>query len=351
MSKILVVDDETSIRKTFEIFLSKEGHQTFLAESVEEALTLFKEQDLDLIITDIIMPEISGMDLLDTIKSKNPDIPVIIMTGEPTVDTAKLAVRSNAYDYLIKPVAKETLLKVIKYALEKKELLDKKNQLEDENKQYRDNLERLVQQRTEALQKAVNGTIETIANILEHKDPYTAGHEYRVGILSLAIARKMGLNEQQQKSVYFAGYLHDIGKLLIASEILSKPGKLTRGEYEVIKEHVYSSYELTQNIQLPYSISDIILQHHERMNGSGYPNGLKNNEISIEARVLAVADVIEAMSSHRPYRPGFEISVALSEIKEKSGILFDRQVVEATVSLFEQDHFDFSDIKKLSVMI
>ncbi len=346
MPKILVVDDERSIRSTFEIFLSKEGHKVFLAEGVEEAIKISDEQELDLVITDIIMPKLTGIDLLNTIKAKNKDIPVIIMTGEPTVETAKEAVINDAHDYLIKPVSKESLIKTVRYALEKKKLIDDRARLEIENEKYRVDLEHLVKKRTAALQKAINGTIETIAKILEQKDPYTAGHERRVGALSLAIAKKMELEDEEQRRIYFAGYLHDIGKLLVPSEILSKPGKLTKGEFGVIKEHVNSGFELTKDMELTWSISDLIVQHHERMDGSGYPNGIKGEEIQLGARILAVADVIEAMTAHRPYRPGFGIEIALKEIRSKIGILYDEKVAEAAIELFEIDKYDFSNINQ-----
>ena len=346
MSKILIVDDEKSIRSTFKIFLAKEGHEVFLAEDVSSAIKIAEKEDLDLIVTDIIMPKSTGLELLNAIKSENNEIPVIIMTGEPTVDTAKEAVKNNAQDYLIKPVTKDSLLKTVSYALDKKRLTDEKKQLEIENQKYRDNLEELVVKRTEALQKAVNGTVETISKILEQKDPYTAGHERRVGALALAIAKKMNLDEEKQKQIYFAGYLHDIGKLSVPSEILSKPGKITKGEFGVIKEHVNSGYELTKEIELSWPISDIILQHHERMDGSGYPNGVKGNQIQLEARILAVSDVIEAMTAHRPYRPGFSIEKALDEIKKNAGKLYDKEVSKAAIELFEKDKYDFSNVKQ-----
>ena len=346
MSKILVVDDERSIRSTFEIFLSKEGHEIFLAEDANNAERITDEQDLDLIITDIIMPKMTGIDLLTAVKAKKPDIPIIIMTGEPTVDTAKEAVKNDANDYLIKPVSKDNLMKATRYALEKKKLIDEKTKLEIENTKYRENLENLVKQRTAALQQAINGTIETIIKILEYKDPYTAGHERRVGALSLAIAKKMELSEEEQKRIYFAGYLHDIGKLLVPSEILSKPGKLTEGEFGVIKEHVKSGYELTKEIDLSRPIADLILQHHERLDGSGYPNGTKGSEIQLGAMILAVSDVIEAMTAHRPYRPGFGVEIALEEIKSNAGILYDKEVSKAAIELFEKDKYDFSNVKQ-----
>lgn len=349
MATIMVVDDEKSIRSTFEIFLSKEGHQVFTAGDVSEAIKIFESRPLDLIITDIIMPKSSGIDLLHIVKSQNPSISVIIMTGEPTIETAKEAVKNNADDYLIKPVPKDILIRTASNALEKKKLTDEKNKLEVENAKYRANLENLVSQRTEALGQAVSGTIEAIAKILEHKDPYTAGHEKRVGFLSFAIAKKMKLSEEDQSRIYFAGYLHDIGKLLIASEILAKPGKLTQGEFCVIKEHVNSGYDLVKNIKLPWSIKDIILQHHERMDGSGYPNGLKGDQILLEARILAVADVIEAMTSHRPYRPGYGIEIALEEIKKNMGKLYDEQISEVAIELFEKDYYDFEEVQQVII--
>ena len=157
---------------------------------------------------------------------------------------------------------------------------------------------------------------------------------------------KMNLDEEKQKQIYFAGYLHDIGKLLVPSEILSKPGKLTKGEFGVIKEHVSNGYELTNEIELPWSISEIILQHHERLDGSGYPNELQGDEIKLEARILAVSDVIEAMTAHRPYRSGLGIDIALDEIKSNAGKLYDKEISKIAVKLFEIDKFDFADVKK-----
>jgi len=345
MSKVLVVDDERSIRSTFEIFLSKEGHEVFLAEDAFSAIKISQEQELDLVITDIIMPKVTGMDLLVSLRIQNPDVPIVIMTGEPTVDTAQDAVKSGASDYLIKPISKENLIKAARYSLEKKKLTDEKVKLEVENTKYRESLEILVDQRTKELKQAVNGTVEIIVKIMEHKDPYTSGHQIRVASLAMAIARELSLSEDEINRIYFASYLHDIGKMLVPSEILSKPGKLSNAEFEVIKDHVKNGSSLTEGIKLENSISDLILQHHERMDGSGYPNGIKGDQIQIGAKILAVADVIEAMVSHRPYRPGFAIEIALDEIKTKSGVLYDEEVSKIAVKLFESEKFDFSDVK------
>ncbi len=345
MAKILVVDDERSIRSTFDIFLSKEGHEIFLAEDANSAIRISDDQDLDLVITDIIMPKMTGMELLAAIKAKSPDIPIIIMTGEPTIDTAKEAVKSDASDYLVKPVSKENLLKAARYSLEKKKLLDDKKRLEIENTKYREDLEKMVDERTQALQKAVNGTVEAIVKILAYKDPYTSDHQRRVGALAMAIAQKMELDEDIIECIYFAGYLHDIGKMLVPSEILSKPGKLTLGEFHVTKEHVQNGYDLTKGIELTLQTADLILQHHERIDGSGYPNGITGSEMKLGAKILAIADVIEAMVSHRPYRPGFELEIALAEIKNNAGILYDKEVSIVAIELFEKDNYDFLNVK------
>ena len=274
------------------------------------------------------------------------------MTGEPTVETAKKAVKDQAQDYLIKPVSKENLLKSAKYALEQKRIVDEKNELEIENEAYRQNLESLVDKRTESLRKAIHSTISTISQILELKDPYTAGHERKVANLAYAIAKKMNLSNDQQDCIYYAGYLHDIGKMLIPSEILSKPGKLTSSEFALIKDHVIRGEELLKNMELPWPINDIIYQHHERLDGSGYPEGISGDQMKLESRILAVADVVEAMASHRPYRAKFSIDKALAEIKKNSGLLYDEKVGKAVIGLFEDDHYEMSfEAKEIKITI
>lgn len=346
MAKILIVDDEKSIRETFKAFLTTDGHETTVAENVDSARKIIEDNKLDLIITDIIMPRVSGMELLELITKQDPDIPVIIMTGEPTVETAALAVKSSAYDYITKPVSKGILFKAVKNALEYKKLIDSKKILEAENKEYRENLEQLVKERTTALQQAMNATISTITAIVGLRDPYTAGHERKVGNLAVEIAGKMKLSKKQIECIYVAGYLHDIGKISVPAEILSKPGKLSDIEYEVIKAHVTYGYDILKKVNLPWPVAEIVYQHHERIDGSGYPQGLKGDDIKIESNILAVADVIEAMTSHRPYRPGFGINVALKEIEDNSRKLYNTEVAEVALDLFRNDKYKIVDIAK-----
>lgn len=346
MQKILVVDDEKSIRKTFEAFLTKEEFEVTSAENVELALKIIDETDLDLIITDIIMPKITGMELLKIIKDKKPDIPIIIMTGEPTVETAVQAVKNGAHDYMTKPVNKDILIKTVRNALEYKRLLDNKRQLEVENAEYRENLEKLVEERTKALQKAMYATISTISSVMELRDPYTAGHERKVGNLAVKIGHKMKLSKKQIECIYVAGYLHDIGKISIPAEILSKPGKLSNIEYEIIKTHVKCGYDVINKVELPWPVAEVVYQHHERIDGSGYPRGLKGDEMKIESKIMAVADVIEAMISHRPYRPSLGLDIALEEIESNSGKIYDKKAVTATLDLFKNDKYKIVDEAK-----
>ena len=344
MSDILIVDDERSIRKTFDVFLSKEGHTVHLAENVEAAFSIIDKNDLDLVITDIIMPHITGIDLLEKIAANNPELPVIIMTGEPTIETARQAVRDSAFDYLIKPINKEMLLRAVRKALEYKSLLNKKRKLEIENKKYREDLEKLVTARTKALQNAMNATVTTLSLVLELRDLYTAGHQKRVGNLAVAIAKKMKLKKQQVDCLYVTGYLHDLGKIAVPAEILSKPSLLNGIEYEMVKTHSTRGYEVLKNVDFPWPVAEVVYQHHERIDGSGYPRGLKGDKIKIEAKIIAVADVIEAMTSHRPYRPSLGVDAALKEIEKNSGILYDRKVAKVALNLFRKDNYEFADV-------
>lgn len=343
MGRILIVDDEKSIRTTFKAFLVREGHTVFTACNVNIAIEVLESNEIDLVLTDIIMPKITGMDLLVFIKEQNPDIPVIIMTGEPTVDTATLAVQGGAKDYLTKPVAKETLIKVVKYAIEQREILESKRILERENKEYRDNLENLVRIRTLSLQKAMSATVRTMSSVVELRDPYTAGHETKVGNLAVAIGEKMNLPKRQIDCLYVAGYLHDIGKISTPAEILSKPGKLIDIEFEIIKTHVMYGNSVLKKVELPWPVAEVVHQHHERIDGTGYPRGLTGDKIIIEAKIIAVADVIEAMNSHRPYRPSLGLEAALDEIQSNIGIKYDEDVANAALALFNDDNYQIVD--------
>lgn len=185
----------------------------------------------------------------------------------------------------------------------------------------------------DSLRKGLDAAVGAIATMGELRDPYTAGHQKSVAKLAKAIANEMKLPERQCEGIGVMAHLHDIGKIVVPAEILSKPGKLTQLEFEIIKQHSLAGYEILKNLEFPWPVAQGVLQHHERMDGTGYPHGKRGEEIIIEARILAVADVIEAMVSHRPYRPGLGLERALSEIVAKRGTAFDPRVVDACVTV------------------
>jgi PAS domain S-box-containing protein/putative nucleotidyltransferase with HDIG domain len=195
----------------------------------------------------------------------------------------------------------------------------------------------------ERLRKAMDGTVQAMAFTIETRDPYTAGHQRRVTKLACTLGEKLNLTKDEIEGVRMAGDLHDIGKIYVPAEILSKPTKLSEAEYDIIKTHPRVGYDILRTIEFPWPIADIVLQHHERMDGSGYPEGLKGKDILLEARILAVADVIEAMASHRPYRPALSIEAAVEEISENRGKLYDPDVVDVCLKIFEEG-FDFEEL-------
>jgi HD-GYP domain-containing protein (c-di-GMP phosphodiesterase class II) len=189
------------------------------------------------------------------------------------------------------------------------------------------------------LREALIATINTLASTVEIRDPYTAGHQQRATILACAIAEEMGLSEERIEGIRMAGSIHDIGKIEVPAEILSKPGPLTEIQYEMVKIHPRTGHDILKGIKFPWPVAQIVLQHHERMDGSGYPHGVKGEEIMLEARILAVADVVEAISYHRPYRPSRGIDKALEEISQNRGVLYDPDVVDACIKLFVEKGF------------
>lgn len=194
------------------------------------------------------------------------------------------------------------------------------------------------------LQKAMDGIIHAMSLVVETRDPYTAGHERRVANLACAIAKDMSLSEWRMKGVHVTGLLHDVGKMAVPSEILSKPGRLTQPEFSIIKSHPRVGYEILEMIEFPWPVTQVILQHHERLDGSGYPDGLSGEDVILEARLLGVADVVEAMSSHRPYRPALGIDSALNEISQGKDVLYDSAVVDACLRLFRGEEFEFEEV-------
>jgi len=197
----------------------------------------------------------------------------------------------------------------------------------------------LSEQNIEGLVKVLNGTVEAIAALYEKSDPYTAGHQRRVAQLACAIAREMGLPAKQIYGIHIIGVVHDIGKIAVPGDILSKPGRLNTEELNIIKTHPQVAYDVLKNVEFPWPVAETVLQHHERLDGSGYPNGISGDAMILEARILCVADVVESMVSHRPYRPALGLKKALREIVRNKGVLYDPTVADACSKLSSNGGF------------
>jgi PAS domain S-box-containing protein/putative nucleotidyltransferase with HDIG domain len=200
-----------------------------------------------------------------------------------------------------------------------------------------------IQQSFVKLQNAMEKTIDSLASTIGMRDPYTANHQRRVTKLACALAREMNLPDDTIDGVRLASLVHDIGKMHVPAEILSKPGKISEVEFDMIETHCRAGYDILKEVDFPWPIAEFVLQHHERLDGSGYPSGLKGDSILRESRIIAVADVVEAMSSHRPYRPALGVDLALDEIVKERGILYDSEVVDSCVSLFRKKEFIFEE--------
>ena len=202
--------------------------------------------------------------------------------------------------------------------------------------------ERELDKSYQKLKKALEETVHALSALVEMRDPYTAGHQKRVAMIARAIAQEIGLPEDCTQSIWVGSLIHDVGKIRVPSDILSKPGRITKAEFELIKEHPQTGYEVLSKIEFPWSVADIVLQHHERMNGSGYPQGLKGKGILLESRIVGVADVVESMTYHRPYREAPGLDAALDEIRKNKGILYDPEVVDACIRIFLEKGFKLS---------
>ena len=339
MASILVVDDDESVCRFMTRLLDRSGYRCTMATDAAGARNYMKNQNFDLVLSDVNMPGESGIDLIRYSIATYPETAVIMVTGVDDQQIADTALELGAYGYIIKPFKSNELMINVGNAL-------RRRRLEITTRIHQENLEKIVAERTEALQttmsdlqRSIQGIIQVIAKTVETRDPYTAGHQKRVSTLACAIAQEMNLSGSQLQGIKMAGDIHDLGKLSVPAEILSKPTKLTDPEFNLIKTHPQVGYDILKDIEFPWPIAQIVYQHHERMDGSGYPQGLVGKEILLEARIMAVADVVEAMASHRPYRPALGIGKALEEIKLNKGVLYDPEVVDACLKLSKKKGF------------
>ena len=334
--RILIVDDEDPIRDFVSVMLSSANFVCTQAASGKEALALLDSgEEYELMLSDLMMPGMDGIALLEAAKERFPDMPVLMVTAVTDVSVALGAIRNGAYDYLLKPFERDQLLAAVRRALENR-------RLKLENRAYQTNLEALVTARTEQLRQAISTleksydiTLEALGNALDLKDAETEGHSKRVTAFTIAIARAMGLSPDQIRVIARGAFLHDIGKMAIPDAILRKPGALDPDEVAIMREHCYRGYQILRRIPFLTEAAEIVYAHQEKFDGTGYPRGLKAEEIPLGARIFSIADTLDAMTSNRPYRAAQPLSAARDEIQRWSGRQFDPDVVQVFLSMPE----------------
>lgn len=326
--RILIVDDEKMIYSVVAQRLAKEGYACVMANNGREALGHFYKNNFSLIISDIKMPEMNGLELLKNVKAVRPNMMFIIMTAYPEMEMAVEAIRLGATDFIIKPVDLELVVFSVKKALEQKKM-------EEEIEAHHKHLEKLVEDRTSKLQRALLiikkghlDSVRALAGAIDAKDPYTRGHSDRVRKMSMKIGMKMGFTEERLESLVFGTLLHDIGKIGIRDEVLQKKGQLSPEEYQYVQQHPLIGVKIVEGIDFFKDKIPMIRNHHERFDGSGYPDGLTGEVIPLEARIIAVPDAFDAMTSLRPHRRAMPVDEVIEEMEKGKGTQFDPQVLE-----------------------
>ena len=323
--KILIIEDDEAHSEL--IARSFEDHRTtfnlMFKTNLKESRQYLEENQPQIVLCDWMLPDGKGLDIFPQDPEQIP-FPIVVMTSYGNEELAVETIKAGAFDYIVKSA--DTLANMAFFVLR---VLREWNH---------------IAARKEAekrLQNVLWQTVKSLALMVEKRDPYTSGHQRKVSKLSSAIAHKMNLSEETVQGIRIAGILHDIGKLMVPLEYLNKPGKLDPLEFSIIKTHPQHAYDMLKTIDFPFPVDQVVLQHHEKYDGSGYPQGLRGDEILLEARIITVADVVEAISSHRPYRPALGIRAALEEISTYSGSSYDPNVVKACLELFQTGEFHF----------
>jgi len=323
--RILLLEDSELDMKLIEGELGNSGIPYLLQHVVDEesfkaSMNSFSP---DLILSDFCLPSYDGFLALDEVRGRDLEVPFIFVSGAIGEDLAIEALRRGATDCVNKSHLGR-LTSAVRRAVDETQERHKRIKAEEE-----------IKNGYERLQKILFESIYAMSTALEFRDPYTAGHQKRVAELASAMSSILGLSEERTDGIYLAGMVHDIGKIYVPAEILTRPGKLSDAEFMMMKEHPETGYKILKDVDYPWPIAQSVYQHHERMDGSGYPRQLSGDDIIMEARIIAVADVVEAMASHRPYRPALGVEAALAEINEGAGKIYDMKVARSCLSLFK----------------
>lgn len=338
-NRILVVDDEPAIRELLRDFLRRHGYQVDTATDGVDAVGQLKERDYDLIVTDLAMPKMDGFGVIREAVDLQPFTTIIVLSGQDTFENAVAAVRKGAYDFVAKPVMDFEAFKIsIERGIERKTLV-----VQREN--YQRNLETMVAEQTEELARTnvllkdyadqleavAVSVITSLLAVLEEKDRYTAGHSRRVTYYAMETAKRLGVEGRNLWLIQTAAQLHDMGKVVVDASYVNKPGPLTEEEWSLMREHPVTADRFLAPLPFLAEVRPIIRHHHERLDGSGYPDGLKGDEIDLMTHILAVADSFDAMTSQRSYRAPMSHDAATAELRRCSGRLFHRGAVDALI--------------------
>lgn len=330
---ILTVDDEEMIRELMVTALSREGYHCYQAGSAEEARAILNSRKVDLTLLDIMMPGRSGVDFLKEIKQLSSDTVVLMVTAISDMETAMRCIHLGADDYILKPFDIERVLLTIRNSLEKQRLLL-------ENQEYQANLEKKVEEQTgqiraamEELNFAYDHTLTALVRALDAREKETGSHSERVMNYTVLLAEKMGIAEAELGVMARGALLHDIGKIGISDNILLKPAMLDEAEWKEMRRHPQLGHDILSGIRFLKAPAEIILSHHERFDGSGYPNRLAGRDIPLGSRIFTLADTLDAMTSDRPYRKALPFEAVLDEVKRCSGSQFDPEIVDVFLSI------------------
>jgi len=329
VKRILVVDDEKEYRLIIEKILMGLSYSCEGASNAFEAMEKLGLRQFDLVLADIFLANRNGLELMQEARANWPSLDFIIMTGHTEYSYTEI-IESGATDFITKPFEAGELKAKIKRIERERQIF---GQLQDRNRELKNAHERL--------RCTFKQAVGALASTVEMKDPYTAGHQRRVAHLAATLAAELGLSLEMADAIRMAGLVHDIGKISVPSEILTRPSRLPLLEMSLTRNHVMAGYEILKGIDFEWPVAQIALQHHERMDGSGYPQGLSGSAILLEARIIAVADVVEAMSSHRPYRAALGKIEAVDELSRNRTLLYDAEVVDACLRLLTEKRYEF----------
>lgn len=316
---VLFVEDDADVRLLLGRILGRRVGRVHTAENGQAGLEAFRAHQPDVVVTDLLMPVMDGLTMAQEIKSQGGDTPIVVITAHTDQDYFLRAIDIGIDKYVTKPVNQEALLEAVQQAA-----LERFHHRE-------------LEQAKQDLIDTLHQTIAVLGRALESRDPYTVGHQKRVSLLAVALARELGLPEHQVDGIRLGSLIHDLGKIQVPAEILSCPRPLSDLEFALLKQHPATGHDILAGVRFPWPVAEMVWQHHEHLDGSGYPRGLQGREIILEARILTVADVVESIASHRPYRPAWGMDKALEEITTHSGAFYDPRVVRACLTILERE--------------